>query len=122
MKTYRVYRIHQTGTSAEPEFVDVPAISQEHAISVAMAECFWTSSEIKCADERPGINWTGPLWYVIDPDHNLVEREDKSLVAFALKDEARKYISALSGKGYDIQKISARRVQNGLWPRKKLDI
>ncbi len=117
MKTFRVFHIRQSGKSAEPEFEPVPAISQEHAISVAMADFSWTRSEIESASEFDDT-WLGPLWYVLDPDRNLVERQDKSLVEFALKVEAREYISRRPGKGYEIQKISAWRVQNGLWRRK----
>lgn len=122
MKTYRVYRIHQSGKSKEPECVKVPAISQEHAIKVAMAEYSWMDSEIKGADEFDD-NWPGPLWYVIDPDHNLVENKDKSLVEFALEDEARKYVSGLAEKGtdYDVRKVEAFRVQKDCWQRKIVD-
>jgi hypothetical protein len=121
MKTYRVYRIRRTEKSAEPEFVDVPAISQEHAKSVAVASYSWMSSEIECADEFHS-DWTGPLWYVIDRDRNFVENEDKSLMEFALEDEARKSISGLPEQGYDIRRESAFRVRNGLWRRKGLDV
>lgn len=121
MKTYRVIRMRQSGKSADPEFVDVPAISQEHAISVAMAECCWTNSEIKFADEHYP-DWAGKLWYVLDADHNLVEKEDGSLAEFALEDEARKYISGLPGEGYEILKEFVSRIQTRQWPRKRISV
>jgi hypothetical protein len=119
MKTYRVYRIRQNGKSGEPEFGDVPAISQEHAISVAVVMYSWPSSEIKCADELHD-DWNGPLWYVVDRDGNFVEKEDKSLMEFALEEEACKYILGLSELGYHARKELAFRARNGLWRRKSM--
>jgi hypothetical protein len=99
----------------------VPALSPEHAKLVAMSICSWRSSEIECADEFDN-DWTGPLWYVFDRDGNLVEKEDGSLAEFALKDEARKWISSLPEKGYDIREIPVSRVRRGVWRRKRFDV